>query len=79
MFGLQRVADVVDRKAMMQREVQLALNVAKARDTLQWWGTLYTTFITTVTLAKLSGRLSHATSQPTWFSHSSPPSSYRFD
>eukprot|EP00958_Prasinococcus_capsulatus_P029356 scaffold7392_cov388-Prasinococcus_capsulatus_cf.AAC.6 len=57
MFGIQRVQDAMERKAMMQREVQVALNVARARDTLQWWGTLYGAFITTVSLAKLTGWL----------------------
>lgn len=33
------------RKAMMQREVEMSLNIAKARDSLMWFGSLYSTFV----------------------------------
>uniref|UniRef100_A0A7S1UDC7 Plasminogen receptor (KT) n=1 Tax=Phaeomonas parva TaxID=124430 RepID=A0A7S1UDC7_9STRA len=43
------------RAVMIQREIQMAVNVAKARDTLQWFGGLYSAFAGAVTLRALTG------------------------
>ena len=41
---------------MIQREVQMAVNIAKARDTLQIFGSAWATFVGVATVAKLAGR-----------------------
>eukprot|EP00470_Lotharella_oceanica_P002142 CAMPEP_0170170126 /NCGR_PEP_ID=MMETSP0040_2-20121228/3081_1 /TAXON_ID=641309 /ORGANISM="Lotharella oceanica, Strain CCMP622" /LENGTH=165 /DNA_ID=CAMNT_0010409303 /DNA_START=20 /DNA_END=517 /DNA_ORIENTATION=- len=52
----ENVLDTVSTQAMLQREIQMSINIARARDSLQWYGGLYATFITGVSLAKISGK-----------------------
>ena len=46
----------IARKAMMQREIEMSVNMARARDQLQIFGSVYVTLVTILTAAKLSGR-----------------------
>ncbi len=39
---------------MMGREVEISVNIAKARDSLQWFGGLYTVFVGAVSLRLLA-------------------------
>lgn len=48
--------DEIARKAMIQREVQMAVKIAQMRDTLCIFGTAYATFVTGVVTAKALGR-----------------------
>lgn len=50
------VEDEISRRAMMQREAQMALNIAKARDSLQIFGSVWLTFVTGVGAARMAGR-----------------------
>uniref|UniRef100_A0A0G4I3V5 Uncharacterized protein n=1 Tax=Chromera velia CCMP2878 TaxID=1169474 RepID=A0A0G4I3V5_9ALVE len=50
------IEDKIAQKAMMQREVQMSVNIAKARDTLMWFGGLYTFFIGAATGAAAAGK-----------------------
>jgi hypothetical protein len=50
------VEDEIARRAMMQREVQMALNLAKARDSLQIFGSVWLTFVTGVGAVRMAGR-----------------------
>lgn len=58
-FG-QRVKDAVDeelgRRMMIQREVQMAVNIAKARDTIQIFGSAWAVLVAGVAGAKTAGR-----------------------
>lgn len=47
------VKDEVARNMMLQREVQMAVNIAKARDTLQIYGTIYTSLVGGIITAKV--------------------------
>ena len=47
------VDEELTRRMMMQREVQLAVNVAKARDTIHIFGSLWLTFTAGVSIAHL--------------------------
>ena len=38
---------------MMQREIQMAINIARARDTIQIFGSIYLTFVGGVSVAKI--------------------------
>lgn len=51
------VEDEIARRAMMQREVQMALNIAKARDSLQIFGSVWLTLVTGVGAARMAGRI----------------------
>ena len=51
-----KLEDKLMRKAMMQREVELSIGIAKARDSLMWFGGLYSTLVTGVTLATIAGK-----------------------
>mmetsp|Transcript_6137 Transcript_6137/g.15688 ORF Transcript_6137/g.15688 Transcript_6137/m.15688 type:complete len:164 (-) Transcript_6137:1663-2154(-) len=51
------VKSQVDHRIMIQREVQMAVNIAKARDALQWYGGLYTIGCTGATIAGIAGKL----------------------
>jgi Uncharacterised conserved protein (DUF2368) len=46
----------VYRKMMVQREVQMAINIAKARDNLQVFGTLWLTYASGLAVATLAKR-----------------------
>lgn len=50
------VEDEISRRAMMQREINMALNVAKARDGLQIFGSLWLTLVGGVGAATMAGR-----------------------
>jgi len=50
------IEDEIARKAMVQREVQLAVNIAKARDNIWIFGSAWTTLVTGAVGAKLAGR-----------------------
>jgi hypothetical protein len=45
------IEDELSRRMMMQREINMALNVAKARDTVQIFGTIYGIFVSGVGVA----------------------------
>ena len=49
------ITDTMMRKAAIQREVQMAVGIAKARDSLQWFGGLWATYTTLLTTAALAG------------------------
>jgi len=51
-----QVQDEVARRAMMQREVQMAVNIAKARDNLQIFGSAWLALFSGATTAKAMGR-----------------------
>jgi len=51
-----RVEEEIARRMMIQREVQMAVNIAKARDTLQIFGSAWATFVGVATVAKLAGK-----------------------
>ena len=42
------------RRAMVQREVEMSVSIARARDSLQWFGGLYASYITGLTAASLA-------------------------
>ena len=44
------------KRAMMQREVQMAINIAKARDNLQIFGSLWLTLVSGVGAARVAGK-----------------------
>lgn len=46
----------IARRAMMQREIQMAINIAKARDTLAIFGSAWATLVVGVGSAKAMGR-----------------------
>lgn len=48
------IDEEITRRLMMQREVQMAINVAKARDTLHIFGSLWLTLTTGVTIGHLA-------------------------
>jgi Uncharacterised conserved protein (DUF2368) len=54
------IASVVEteiyRKLMVQRETQMAINIAKARDNIQVFGSIWLTYATTLTLATIAKR-----------------------
>ena len=50
------VDEELGRRMMIQREVQMAVNIAKARDTIQIFGTAWTVFVGGVASAKIAGR-----------------------
>lgn len=39
------------KQAMLQREVQMAINIAKARDSLMWYGSLYSCYVVAISAA----------------------------
>ena len=59
-FLLSRLEKAVDekmaRRAMLMREVELSVGMARARDSLMWYGSLYSVFATGVLSAKLAGK-----------------------
>jgi hypothetical protein len=42
--------------AMAQREVMMAVSIAQARDSLQWFGGLYSCFLTGLTIGVIKGK-----------------------
>ena len=46
----------IAKRAMMQREVQMSINIAKARDSLQIFGSIWLTFVMGVGAARMAGR-----------------------
>lgn len=50
------IQDEVAKRAMMQREIQMSINVAKARDTLQIFGSVWLVLTTSVAGAHLAKR-----------------------
>ncbi|CAJ1916987.1 unnamed protein product [Cylindrotheca closterium] len=48
------VDEEITKRMMMQREIQIAVNVAKARDTLHVFGSLWLTLTAGVTIAQLA-------------------------
>ena len=58
-YGLAKfrsaVEDEVARRMMLQREIQMAVQVAKARDTIQIFGTAWATLVTGAGLAQVAG------------------------
>jgi UDP-N-acetylenolpyruvoylglucosamine reductase len=46
----------IARRMMIQREMQMALNIAKARDNLQIFGSLWLTLVSGAGAAKIAGR-----------------------
>ena len=50
------VEDEIARRMMVQREIQMAVNIAKARDNLWIFGSAWATLLTGVTTAKVIGR-----------------------
>ena len=51
-----KLEDKMMRKAMMQREVEMSLNISRARDSLMWFGSLYTAFVGGATVSKAVGK-----------------------
>jgi len=52
----QNVETEIAKRAMMQREVQMGINIAKARDNIQIFGSLWLTLVTGVGVARIAGR-----------------------
>ncbi len=52
----QAVDDEIAKRMMVQREIQLALSIARARDTLFFFGSAWTVFATSVVTAKALGK-----------------------
>ena len=50
------VEDEIARRMMLQREVQMAVNIAKARDSIMIFGSAWATLVSGVSVAKLMGR-----------------------
>lgn len=50
------VEDEIARRMMIQREIQMAVNIARARDSLWIFGSAWATLLTGVTTAKVMGR-----------------------
>lgn len=51
-----KVEEEISRRMMKQRELNMALNIAKARDSLQIYGCYYATIVSSVGVAKLMGK-----------------------
>lgn len=50
------VEEEISRRMMQQREINMALGIARARDMLQIYGSIYATFVTGLGLAKMAGK-----------------------
>jgi hypothetical protein len=55
------VEDEIARRMMMQREVQMAVNIARARDTLCVFGSAWGTLVTGVVTARALGHKGKST------------------
>lgn len=51
-----RIEDEIARRMMLQREVQMAVNIAKARDTLSIFGSAWGALVTGVVTAQIMGK-----------------------
>ena len=59
------VEEEISRRMMVQRELNMALNIAKARDSLQIFGSIYATFVSGLGVAKMAGKpVSHLAGIP---------------
>eukprot|EP00038_Savillea_parva_P020437 m.31365 g.31365 ORF g.31365 m.31365 type:complete len:157 (-) comp4794_c0_seq1:63-533(-) len=58
------IKEQVDTRMMIQREIQMAINVAKARDALQWYGGLYAAGMTGASFAAMAGKLPKVAAVP---------------
>ena len=52
----ESIQDEILKRMMIQREVQMAVNIAKARDTIHVFGSAWLTLVTTVSIAHMAGR-----------------------
>ena len=56
--GVAQVEHTIDEKmmkrAMLQREIQLSIGIAQARDNLNWFASLYTALLTGLIVAKVA-------------------------
>eukprot|EP00471_Norrisiella_sphaerica_P006128 CAMPEP_0184489918 /NCGR_PEP_ID=MMETSP0113_2-20130426/16658_1 /TAXON_ID=91329 /ORGANISM="Norrisiella sphaerica, Strain BC52" /LENGTH=163 /DNA_ID=CAMNT_0026873577 /DNA_START=52 /DNA_END=543 /DNA_ORIENTATION=+ len=52
----ENVVDTISEQAKLQREIQMSINIARARDSLQWYGGLYSAFLSGVGVAKITGK-----------------------
>jgi hypothetical protein len=50
------IEEEISRRMMLQREINMALNIAKARDTIQIFGSLYGVFVGGVAITKIAGK-----------------------
>merc|ERR1711865_311863 len=50
------IRDKVEQQMCMQMQINKSLSIAQARDSLQWFGGLYTTLVGAVTVAKVAGK-----------------------
>lgn len=51
-----QVEEELLRRMMIQREVQMAVNIAKARDSIHIFGSLWLTLVSGVSIAKIAGK-----------------------
>jgi hypothetical protein len=49
----QSIEQKINQRAMIQREIQMSVSIAQARDSLMWFGTLYSLFITGLSTAMI--------------------------
>lgn len=47
----QAIDTKINRQAMIQREIQMSVSIAQARDSLMWFGSLYSLLITGLSTA----------------------------
>lgn len=52
----ESLQDEISQRMMIQREVQMAVNIAKARDTIHYFGSLWVTLVSGVSIATLAGK-----------------------
>lgn len=50
------IEDEIAKRMMLQREIQMSINIARARDTLQVFGSAWLTLVTGVTAATIAKR-----------------------
>jgi hypothetical protein len=50
------IQDEIAKRMMIQREVQMAVNVAKARDTIHIFGSLWLTLVSGIGIARVAGK-----------------------
>ena len=55
-FPSIQMKDKMATQAMLQREIQMSINIAKARDSLMWFGSLYAVVVTGATLGVIARR-----------------------
>ena len=51
-----QIDEEISRRMMVQREVQMSVNIAKARDAIQIFGSAYLTLVSGISIAKLAGK-----------------------